>query len=230
MDLTPEQESFEDFIKSFFYGKRSDLSFKFMSELPLQEASDFLTSFFKDIVDAIDDNNLDAVKQSLLNGQIQGYRQQKNFDYDSGPFLKPDRPVSSLKVSLLTSSGHFVKGRDPEPLGVKNMSQSEAERRVMEFLKEPPQLSAIPFETPIEDLVVRHGGYDIRGALKDPNVCLPYQAMKIIKETGIVAQLTEHAFSFVGTCSQIRLQKETLPQWFPKLQQEGMDAVVLVPV
>ncbi len=224
------QESFESFIKSFFYGSRSDLSFKFMSDLSEADASRFLTDLFHDIVDAVDDDNLAKIKNRLIKGQTLGYREQKNFDYDDGPFKPLSQPVSSLKLSLITSSGHFVTGQDPTPLGVENMTQKEAEQRVFDFLKQEPQLSEIPFSSNIKDLTVRHGGYDIRAAQKDPNVSFPFKAMQALTKKGVIGSLTSSAFSFVGACSQVRLLKKTLPAWITRFQKEQADAIVLVPV
>ncbi|MBW2563414.1 MAG: hypothetical protein JRE29_05160 [Deltaproteobacteria bacterium] len=230
MENEKNQESFEAFIKSFFYGKRTDLSFKFMSDLTVEDASTFIQNLFKDIIDSLDDKDLSIVKQRMLQGQIEGYKEQKNFEYDDGPFHPFKKPLSSIKLSLLTSSGHFLKGRDPKPLGVENMSQGEAVRRAFDFLKEEPQLSEIPFDSNPKDLTVRHGGYDIRAALKDPNVSFPYQRMVNLKDQGVFSELTSNAYSFVGACSQKRLLKKTLPDWIDKFVDLGVDAVVLVPV
>jgi D-proline reductase (dithiol) PrdB len=230
MEKENQPESFEAFIKSFFYGKRSDLSFKFLSDLTMEDASIFIQSLFKDIIDSIDDGDLERVKQRMLHAQIQGYKEQNNFEYDTGPFHPLNKPLSSIKLSLLTSSGHFLKECDPKPLGVENMTQMEAERRVFDFLREAPQLSEIPFDSNIDDLMVRHGGYDIRAALKDPNVSFPYQRMMNLKDQGVFKELTSNAYSFVGACSQKRLLKKTLPGWVDKFINQGMDAVVLVPV
>ena len=223
-------ESFEDFIKSFFYGKRSDLSFKFMSDLSSEDASFFIQNIFKDIVDAIDSEDYSPLKKRLLEGQIQGYKTQKNFEYDSGPFHSLDKPLSSLKLSLLTSSGHFLKGHDPKPLGIDNLTQKEAENKIFDFLKEEPQLSEIPFNSKPNDLVVRHGGYDTRAALKDPNVSFPYQRMTSLKDQGLFADLSSNAYSFVGACSQKRLLTKTMPGWVNKIVNSGVDAMLLVPV
>ncbi|MBU1340332.1 MAG: glycine/betaine/sarcosine/D-proline family reductase selenoprotein B [Proteobacteria bacterium] len=230
MEKENKPESFETFIKSFFYGNRSDLSFKFMSDLTSEDASIFIQNLFRDIVDAIDDGDLSKVRQRMLQGQIQGYKHQKNFEYDHGPFHPLKKPLSSMKLTLLTSSGHFLKGYDPMPLGVENMTQAEAERRVFDFLKEEPCLSEIPFESTPEDLMVRHGGYDIRAALKDPNVSFPFQRMVELRAEGVFKELTSNAYSFVGACSQKRLLTKTLPDWVDRFVGLGVDAVVLVPV
>lgn len=223
-------ESFEAFIKSFFYGKRSDLSFKFISDLTPENASLFIQNLFKDLMDSFDDGDLERIRQRVLQGQIEGYKEQKNFEYDDGPFYPLQKPLSAIKLSLLTSSGHFLKRCDPKPLGVENMTQEEAERRIFDSLKEAPQLSEIPFDSKPDELLVRHGGYDIRAALKDPNVSFPYQRMVNLKDQGVFADLISNAYSFVGACSQKRLLKKTLPDWVDKFMDLGVDAVVLVPV
>ena len=195
-----------------------------------KEASQFIQSLFKDVIDSLDDGDLDRIRQRVIQGQNQGYKEQKNFEYDAGPFHPLNKTLSSMKLSLLTSSGHFLKDCDPKPLGVENMTQNEAERRVFDFLKEEPQLSEIPFYSKPEDLMVRHGGYDVRAAVKDPNVSFPYQRMMDLKNQEMFKELTLNAYSFVGACSQKRLLKKTLPDWVDKFINQGMDAVVLVPV
>lgn len=230
MNSDTPKETFEAFLKSFFYGTRSDLSFKFLSDLSEAAAADFLQALFKEIVDAIDDNDFSRLKERMLAGQIAGYREQKNFEYTEGPFQPLKGPLSGLKLSLLTSSGHFMENEDPKPLGVENMTQAEAEARVFEFLKEEPFLSEIPFDAEPSRLAVRHGGYDIRAAQKDPNVSFPFEPLKALVQEGMFASLTSHAYSFVGACSQKRLMKNTLPLWVEKIKGLGVDAMVLVPV
>lgn len=230
MSAEPQKETFEAFIKSFFYGTRSDLSFKFMSDLSEEAASGFLQDLFQDIIDSIDNNDFTRLKQRMLAGQIAGYGEQKNFDYAEGPFQPLKGPLSGLKLSLLTSSGHFMENEDPSPLGVENMTQAEAESRVFDFLKEEPFLSEIPFDATPAQLRVRHGGYDIRAAQKDPNVSFPFESLKALLQEGMFAGLTSHAYSFVGACSQKRLLNKTLPRWTEKIKGLGVDAMVLVPV
>lgn len=230
MENSEPKESFEAFTKSFFYGTRSDLSFKFLSDLSPEAASSFLQDLFRQVVDAIDTNDLTRLKLQMVAGQVAGYREQKNFDYDQGPFCLPRASLSDLKLSLLTSSGHFVENDDPRPLGVENMTQAEAESRVFDFLKEEPFLSEIPFDTDVSRLRVRHGGYDIRAAQKDPNVSFPFEPLKALKAEGLFSDLTPAAYSFVGACSQKRLLKKTLPGWVERMKAAKADAVLLVPV
>jgi hypothetical protein len=127
---------------------------------------------------------------------------------------------------LLTSSGHFVQGDDPQPLGQENMTQSQAEKQIKSFLKEPPSLSAIPVDTPRERLVVRHGGYDVRGAKQDPGVSFPLDQLRVLWQDGIIAELVDPAYSFVGACSQTRLNKRVGPEWVRRFKEHQVDAAL----
>ena len=60
------------------------------------------------------------------------------------PFQKR---VSDSSLVLISSTEHFVEGKDPEPLGAKNMTQQEAIEKIMEFIKEAQQLSTLPVDT-----------------------------------------------------------------------------------
>ncbi len=123
-----------------------------------------------------------------------------------------------------------MEGNDPEPFGEKNMTQDEAVRRVMDFLKEEPVLSSIPSGISMEKLKVRHGGYDIGGVMRDPNVSFPLERFRELVDEGIVGEMHSEAYSFVGACSQTRLLKRTGPGWVEMFREKGIDAALLVPV
>ena len=222
--------SFAELKNSFFYGKRSDLSFKFLEHMEEEDAAAFLQHLFSSIIDGIDAGDLNQIKSALIEGQTGGYERQKNFAYDSGPFTPLRKEIKDLKLTLITSSGHFVEGDDPQPFGVVDMTQEEAERRIFESIKEKPLLSEIPYATTPGKLRVRHGGYDIRAARLDANVVFPWQRLVEIAEQNQIGSLTINAYSFVGACSQKRLLNETLPDWINTFPNSGAEAALLVPV
>ncbi|MFQ5517927.1 MAG: glycine/sarcosine/betaine reductase selenoprotein B family protein, partial [Acidimicrobiia bacterium] len=81
-----------------------------------------------------------------------------------------------------------------------------------------------------DDLRVRHGGYDVRGARRDPNVVFPLRALHRLAAEGVIGEVAPTAFSFVGACSQAGLRHEVLPGWIERVRDERADAVLLVPV
>ncbi len=230
-DNNSKSESFKNFKDSFFYGSRTDLNLKFLHHLNDNDAAEFFHDFFKTFIDAYDGRkNFKALEECVVKWQQKSYNDQENFEYDKGPFTKLNKPLSQLTLGLMTSSGHFVKGDDPKPFGIDNMTQNGAIERIMDFLKEPPQLSVIPKDTPKENLKVRHGGYDINGAVTDPNVAFPLEILNSLVKDGKIGALSKNAYSFVGACAQLRLLKKTGPAWVERFKKDNMDALLLVPV
>lgn len=223
-------ESFEAFRKSFFYGSRTDLNFKFLKSLTDAEAAEFFQGLLSKLGDTIDDGDPRRIIEHVVEWQARGYQRVDGHTYGDGPFAPLERRLAESRLTLMTSSGHFVKGQDPEPFGVREMTQAEAAARIDDFLKAAPSLSAIPFTTPPEELRVRHGGYDIRGAQRDPNVVLPLDPLVALRKEGIIGELTPDAYSFVGVTAQTRLLKETGPEWVDMFVRQQIDAALLVPV
>lgn len=222
--------SFEEFKKSFSYGTRGDQNFKFLAHFSDEEAAGFFEGLLDKIGSVMDDGDWGSIVRHVVDGQIAGYAGPAKFTYAEGPFTKPGKPLAASNVALLTSNGHFVEGDDPHPFGVKNMTQREATDRIEDFLREEPVLSAIPKTTPIGKLKVRHGGYDINGALADHNVAFPLESLLELERRKIIGALAETAYSFVGACSQVRLRNETAPKWVDLLRKKEVDAALLVPI
>ncbi len=223
-------ESFEDFKDSFYYGSRSDLAFKFLKSLPEQDAATFFQSLLTKLGESLDDGDVDRLLDHAYEWQARAYarREGKRYLYETGPFTPLPRPLRDLRLALFTSSGHFVIGDDPQPFGVIDMSQEEAVARIDEFLRAAPQFSRIPADTPASQLRVRHGGYDIRGARKDPNVVFPLERLRELADEGVIGELAPTAYSFVGATSQTRLLSASGPAWAAILRSDGVDAAMLV--
>ena len=133
-------------------------------------------------------------------------------------------------MGLLTSSGHFAAGDDPEPFGLAGMTQVEAVARISEFLKETPVMSSIPRDFDASDLRVRHGGYDIRSAVLDYNVAFPRDALAAAAESGRIGELADPLYSFPGATSQGRMRKQAWPGWVEMIKEADIDVMLLVPV
>ena len=231
MNHTPKPESIEDFKKSFSYGSRTDLNFKFLAMLSDDQTAKFFQDLLWKLGDAFDDGNFARIVEHVCEWQKRAYfSANKKFTYDDGPFTPLQKSASDSSLVLITSTGHFVEGKDPEPLGTKNMTQQEAIEKIMDFIKEAPQLSTLPVDTPEDKLRVRHGGYDIHGVQADPNVAFPLRRLLELEHEGAVGRLIRHAYSFVGACSQKRLLKQTGPKWIEIFRQQPIDDALLVPV
>lgn len=218
--------TFEDFKKSFSYGQRSDLNFKFLAQMTDLEAQDFMEDFFDAFERFIDKGQGQDMMDVFLKGQRRVYNKATSFSFEDDLPSKVIDDLSEKKLGLMTSSGHFLE--DPQPFGIKNMNQEEAEKHIHDFLKEAPQLSIIPSDVHISALKVRHGGYDIRGALEDAGVSFPLQVLRKLESYGSI-NLSKESFSFVGACAQGRL-KNVLDDWVEIIKKNQIQVMVLVPV
>ena len=225
-------QSFEEFKDSFSYGSRSDLAFKFLKRLSAEEAAAFLQELLQRLGDAVDDGSAQSLVELAYEFQARAYAGpagQRSPELLDAPFARLGRPLKEARLGLVTSTGHFVDGYDPRPFGAESMTQKEATRRILDFLRSAPQLSVIPANTHSEKLRVRHGGYDVRGAEKDPNVVFPLDRLRELEAKGRFGSLAKRAYSFVGATSQTRLLHETGPRWVERLKKDKLDAVLLVP-
>jgi D-proline reductase (dithiol) PrdB len=227
-------ESIEDFRLSFSYGKRNDLNFKFFKTASDDDAATFLQEVLHRLGDAYDTGDVLPLIETAYEAQVAAYAPPPGspapkFAFDDGPFAQMATGVENATVGLLTTSGHFVAGDDPRPLGEEAMTQDDAVGRIGEFLSSTPSLSEIASDTPVRDLRVRHGGYDIRSALRDPNVTFPIDRLRDAYELGTVGGLAKTFFSFPGATSRGRLRQE-LPGWVGRIHEENVDVMLLVPV
>lgn len=226
----------EELKASFFYGLRSDLNFKFLKDLSDDDFGTFLSELLAAVSRATDGDSADEIVDVAHRWQVEAYSghfgDPKDFPHrkDDTPLTLLNKPLSESRLLLITSSGHFVEGDDPNPLGVENMTQEEAERRVGEFIRTAPVLSPIPIDTAPEDLRVRHGGYPVQAVLRDNQVVLPLAHLRELVEVGIVGELVETAYSFVGATSQGKLRNVHVPEWAAMAKDHGADAALLIPI
>ena len=227
-------ESLEDFKNSFYYGSRGDLSLKFLKNLSPDRAGDAIQQLLEAVVTSFDTGEVDELHDLMVGWQVEAYAPAEDADYryayDDAPFTRPTKRLSESRVGLMTSSGHFAAGDDPEPFGVKDMTQLEAVDRLKEFLKEAPVMSKISRDIEPHDLRVRHAGYDVRSAVKDFNVAFPRDALLAAQAAGRIGDLADPLYSFPGAASQGRLRKNVLPDWVEMLHEAEIDVLLLVPV
>jgi hypothetical protein len=234
MEDPDRTESFESFRMSFSYGTRNDLNFKFFKSMSDDDCASFLQDLLDRLGDAYDTGDVGPLIEAAYEAQVAAYAPPDGgpapkFAFDDGPFTEVATPIDSARIGLLATSGHFVAGDDPEPFGEQNMSQGDAVRRIDESLTSTPFLSEIPSDTPTGDLRVRHGGYDIRSALRDPNVTLPIDRLREADADGRVGSLAPTFYSYPGATSHGRLRRE-IPGWLERIQAQDVDLMLLVPV
>ena len=226
----PSKETFDEFRNSFSYGSRTDLFFKWMKSGSADLAAGFLQEILDLIGHLIDDGDTRPIVETIINAQAEAYAGPGSFEYEDGPFTKLDQPVSESRVALLTTTGHFVKGNDPNPFGIENLTQEQATTMTAEFGRADPVLSEIPTTTSAANTRVRHAGYDIRASASDRNVSLPIDRMNELADEGVIGGFVSPAFSFVGLTSQLRLRNEIGFEWAARAKAAGAQAALLIPI
>lgn len=227
-------ETFEEFRRSFSYGSRNDLNFKFLKTLPDEESAEFLRRLLDTLGDAYDTGDLDSLFEVAIEAQIAGYAPKEGDDpprylFSEGPFATLDVPLREARIGMVTTTGHFMDGDDPAPLGSQGMTQQDAIDNISELLRSAPVLSEVPADADKSALRVRHGGYDITSAEVDPNVCFPCDVLVDLRDEGTIGAIAATHFSFPGATSQGRLRK-VVASWVERISRERVDAVLLVPV
>jgi hypothetical protein len=224
-------ETFDEFRRSFSYGSRGNLNFKFMKSMSEADAAAFLATVLQQLGDAYDTGDVSPMIETAIEAQIAGYAPKPAdmppmFEFDTGPFAVANTPVRKATIGLLTTSGHFLEDDDPEPEG---MTQAEAVDRISESLRGTPILSEIPRTSDVDSITVRHGGYDITSAEIDPNVSFPIDRLNELEQDGTIGALPSTYFSFPGATAQGRLKRE-LGGWIDRIKEENVDYMLLVPV
>ncbi len=232
----PQPETIEELRRSFFYGSRSNLDFKYLKDLSDDEFGDFLSDLTDAVSSLMNTGDAAGVVDAAYRWQIQAYRghlgDPADFPhrYEDVPITAMSKPLSEARVALLTSTGHFVEGDDPKPLGVESMTQAEAESRIGEFLREAPTLSTVPVDVDHSQLRVRHGGYPTDAVRADHQVGFPIGHLTDLVAEGVIGSLNPNAYSFVGAASQVRLKRQVVGEWAQRLVDEGTDVALLVPI
>lgn len=225
-DATSAAMSFEDFRRSFHYGDHADMQFKYLARLEDSTSADAIASILAAVGESLDTGDLDIVRDAVYRSQVAGYAPEQPAAPPADiPFTPLGRPLSELRLALISAGGVFVV--DDDPMGPDGPSQQESLTLINEFLRGTPTLSVIPVDTPNDRLTARHPGYDARTAQRDPSTVFPLDHLKDLASQGRFELASEH-YAFTGATSQRRLEKHVAPEWAEHMAAREVDAAFLV--
>lgn len=144
-------------------------------------------------------------RQSLLNFPC--------FEYDDAPFVRLDKPLSQVRLALVTTAGMHLRGD-------KTFTAGDQSYRV------------IPSDVAARDIIQSHNsiGFDRTAVYRDLNVTFPMDRLRELVERGIIGSTTSNYYSFMGAqTNPTRILEETGPQVAQLLSREGADAAILTP-
>ena len=137
------------------------------------------------------------------------YRWVENDDLPA--FTPLPKPLAECKVALISSGGIMYRDQP-------------------RFHREDASYRRIPKNATREDLSIWHFGYPTRDAERDPNCVFPLERMRELEARGVIGELTDPAFSFMGGIYSARKVRDQLAsQILSELKRAHADALFLVP-
>jgi hypothetical protein len=217
--------TFEDFRKSFYYGRYSDMQFKFLARMDDEPAAEALAGVLARLGEALDTGDLAAVGQAVYEAQVAAYAEDGAPTVDDAPFAPLPGELANLRLALMSAGGVFRVGDDP--MGPDGPTQQESLTMIKDFLRGAPTLSVIPKDTPDSAITARHPGYDALTAQRDPGTVFPLGVLRALEAEGALRLAGDH-YAFTGATSQVRLREQVAPEWAQRLRTDGVDACLLV--
>lgn len=160
-------------------------------------------------IDAVD--YIQVTKDSYEALGYQSYRWAQNDE--AVPLATLSKPLSECTVALIASGGVYRHG------DVAFNHKDDLTHR------------EIPSNTAVEDLRVTHFAFDQTNARRDPNVVFPLEALRTLRDEGVIGGLTSHALTFMGGIySQRRLAETLMPALVRRVREMNADLALLVPV
>jgi D-proline reductase (dithiol) PrdB len=127
------------------------------------------------------------------------------------PFTPLRKPISDCKVALMSSGGILYRDQP-------------------RFHREDASYRRIPKNARRDELDVWHFGYPTNDAKADPNCVFPLERMREFEAEGVIRELSDPAFSFMGGIYSARKVRDVLaPQIVNELRAAHVDAFYLVP-
>ena len=131
---------------------------------------------------------------------------------DAPPWSVLTKPLSECRVGLICSGGIYCLGQ------TAFHSQDDISLRL------------IATDIELDQIRITHFAYDERDARRDPNIVLPLEPLKNLRNEGFFASLAEHAYTFMGGIYSSRKVATILaPELTRRCLQDEIDLALLVP-
>lgn len=130
-------------------------------------------------------------------------------------FHRLDKPLSALRVALVTSGGVYVRGAQPFDM-VSHAGDDS--------------IRWIPGDVDTADLRFAHDHYDLTDPEQDPNCIFPIDRLRELASESVVRSVAHWHVGFMGWIPDPRrFARETVPQVVSRLVEDHVDGAVLSP-
>ena len=127
------------------------------------------------------------------------------------PFTPLKTPIAECRVAMISSGGLMYRDQP-------------------RFHREDSSYRRIPKNARRDELNVWHFGYPTHDAEQDPNCVFPLERLRELESAGVIGELTDPVFSFMGGIYSTRkVRDELAPQIVDELKRAHADAFFLVP-
>jgi D-proline reductase (dithiol) PrdB len=137
------------------------------------------------------------------------------------PWTPLNKPLNECTIALVSSGAIALKTDTPfdQEIERQNPWISDSSYRV------------IPRHATEEDVHIYHLHIDPKYAMQDLDCILPLRRLAELEASGEIGRVAPRHYSYIGyTCDASRLLNESLPGIIQGLQEDAVDAVILVPV
>lgn len=132
---------------------------------------------------------------------------------DPPPWQTLNKPLSECRLGLIASGGLYVSGQ------------------FAFHFKDDYSFRIIPKSVDTQALRTAHFAYDQTDARRDPNVVFPIDTLRRLVAEGVIGDLADNLFTFMGGIYSTRRVRDLLaPELVRRVLAERVDAVLLVPV
>ena len=137
---------------------------------------------------------------------------------DPVPWAPLRKPLNESKVALVSSAGMILPDQPPFDFDVKGGDTS---------------FRVLPSDAGASTLIESHRSksFDHSGVLADANLGMPIDRLRELADEGFIGAVNRRHITFMGSITAPgRLIRDTAPQAADLLAEDGVDAVLLVPV
>ena len=127
------------------------------------------------------------------------------------PFTPLKKPIAECRLAMISSGGLMYRDQP-------------------RFHREDSSYRRIPKNARRDELNVWHFGYPTHDAEQDPNCVFPLERLRELEAAGVIGELIDPVFSFMGGIYSTRkVRDELAPKIVDELQRAHADAFYLVP-
>ena len=132
---------------------------------------------------------------------------------ETPPFTPLQKPLREAKIGFLSSGGIYRQGQ------------------IAFHFKDDFSYREISTATPTSELRATHFAYDLTDARQDPNVVFPLDTLRKLANDGVIGELSERAYTFMGGIYSSRKVSTALaPALAERFIADEVDVVLMVPV